>query len=85
VATRGTGYVFMLFNLDPTNSVNVPIGPLTANSTVYSGTVTTYSKAIYDMSQSFVWSGRTTSSLGNLTLPIMVTIPPWSMNVVTLQ
>jgi len=85
VATHGTGYALMLFNLDPTNSVNVPIGPLTANSTIYSGSVTTYSKAIYDMSQSFVWSGPATTSLGNLTLPIMVTIPPWSMNVVTLQ
>jgi hypothetical protein len=84
-ATQGTGYALMLFNLDETNPVTVPVGPATATSTVYSGTVSTYSKAIYDLSQSYIWSGPTTSSLGNVTLPTTVTLPPWSMSVITLQ
>ena len=59
-------------------------------------TVTTYDKAIYDLSGSptgtppdpagtSTWAPPTTTSMGAQTLPLTLTLTPWSMNVVIIQ
>jgi hypothetical protein len=45
----------------------------------------TYSKAIYDMTQTNLWNGPTTTSLGAKALPLSLSLDPWSMNVVIFQ
>jgi hypothetical protein len=81
-ASHGTGYALMLFNLDPANGVTVPvtINTLGSGSTV---TIVTYGKAQYDQSKTGVWAGPVTSSSGAWRSTFSVTLPVWSMNVVT--
>ena len=50
----------------------------------------TYDKSIYDQSNpgnsgGVVWADPTTTDLGAQTLPLTLTLTPWSMNVVTIQ
>jgi hypothetical protein len=58
--------------------------------------VTTYDKAIYDLSGSptgffpdpagtSTWAPPAKTSLGSQTLPLTLTLTPWSMNVVMIQ
>ena len=79
-ASQGSGHVVMLFNLDRTAAVSVPVGiaGMTSGSSV---ALTTYGKAEYDQSQSSVWAGPTTSTLGAWRTSFLVTLPPWSMTV----
>jgi hypothetical protein len=57
--------------------------------------VTTYDKAIYDLSGSptgtppdpvgtSTWAQPSTTSMGAQTLPVTLTLTPWSMNVVVI-
>jgi hypothetical protein len=48
-------------------------------------TVTTYDKALDDQSQTGAWADPTTASMGAQTLPLTLTLTPWSMNVVILK
>jgi len=48
-------------------------------------TVITYSKAIYDFSQSDVWDPPTTTPITPTTLPLSLSLDPWSMNVVIIH
>ena len=63
-------------------------------------TVETYNKAIYDQSGSqtgffpdsaasatnpYDWVGPTTTNLGAQSLPLTLTLAPWSMNVVIIK
>jgi len=50
----------------------------------------TYDKAIYDQSNpanagGAVWAPATTTDLGRQSLPLTLTLQPWSMNVVIVQ
>jgi hypothetical protein len=49
--------------------------------------VITYVKSIYDLTNAAtpVWAPPTTTDLGNQTLPLNVTLAPWSMNVILVQ
>jgi hypothetical protein len=58
--------------------------------------IETYDKAIYDLSGSptgtfpdplgtNTWAGPVTTNLGAQTLPLTLSLAPWSMNVVILQ
>jgi len=47
--------------------------------------VTTYSKAIYDQSKTNVWAAPTTATVSAQSLPLTLTLDPWSMNVVVLK
>ncbi len=69
---------------------------LSGKSSSSSVTVTTYDKAIYDLSGSptgtppdpagtSTWAAPTTTSMGAQTLPLTLTLTPWSMNVVVIQ
>ena len=58
---------------------------LSAQSTSSDVIVETYSKALYDQSQNNVWAAPTTTDLGKKTLPLELTLDPWSMNVVIIK
>ena len=69
---------------------------LSGKSSSSSVTVTTYDKAIYDLSGSptgtppdpvgtSTWAPPITTSLGAQTLPITLTLSPWSMNMIIIQ
>ena len=45
----------------------------------------TYDKSIYDLTQTDVWNGPTTTDLGGQSFPVTLTLTPWSMNVVIIQ
>jgi hypothetical protein len=85
----------VLFNRNETTSepVNITLSGQTTASTV---TVETYNKAIYDLSGSpagnppdpagtSTWAPSTTTSISSPTLPLNLTLTPWSMNVVIIH
>jgi hypothetical protein len=49
--------------------------------------VSTYSKALYDQSNGTtpVWAAPTTTDMGAQSLPLTLTLAPWSMNVVLIK
>jgi hypothetical protein len=83
-ATHSGGVALVVFNLNKTASEPVTIA-LSQLSTASSVTVQTYSKALYDQSQNNVWAAPTSTNLGTQTLPLALTLDPWSMNVILVQ
>jgi len=94
-ATHSGGTALVLFNRNETTSEPVSI-TLSAQTTVTSVTVETYNKAIYDLSGSptgtppdpagtSTWAPPTTTTISSPTLPLTLTLTPWSMNVVTIK
>jgi hypothetical protein len=94
-ATNPAGTALMLFNDNEATPQQVVV-TLTGKSTSAGVTVTTYDKAIYDLSGSptgtppdpsgtSTWAPPTTTSLGAQSLPLTLTLTPWSMNVVIVQ
>jgi len=94
-ATHSGGTALVLFNRNENASAPVTI-TLTGLSSATGVTVETYDKAIYDLSGSptgtppdpagtSTWAAPTTVSLGAQTLPLTLTLAPWSMNVVIIQ
>jgi hypothetical protein len=94
-ATNPDGTALVLFNLNETTpqSVSVTLSGKTSSSNVI---VTTYDKAIYDLSGSptgtpadssgtGTWASPATNSLGAQNLPLTLTLTPWSMNVVIIK
>jgi hypothetical protein len=94
-ATNPGGTALVLFNLNETASQQVSIALLgqTSSSNVK---VTTYDKAIYDLSGSptgtpadpsgtSTWAPPATNSLGAQNLPLTLTLTPWSMNVLIIK
>jgi hypothetical protein len=95
VATNPGGTAVLLFN-DNENLAQPVTVMLSGKSSSPSVNVTTYDKAIYDLSGSptgtppdpagtSTWAAPTTASMGAQTLPLMLTLSPWSMNVVIIQ
>jgi len=94
-ATSTGGTALVLFNLNETTSEPVTI-TLSGQSTASSVNVISYDKATYDLSGSptgffpdpagtSTWAGPTTTPLGAQSLPLTITLTPWSMNVVMIQ
>ncbi len=94
-ATHEGGTALVLFNRNETMSEPVSI-TLSAQTTVSSVTVETYNKAIYDLSGSpagnppdpvgtSTWAPPTTTTISSPTLPLTLTLTPWSMNVVIIH
>ena len=83
-ATHSGGTALVLFNLNETLSKTAVV-TLSGQSTTAGGTITTYSKDIYDQSETNVWAAPTTTTISSQSLPLMLTLDPWSMNVVLLQ
>ncbi len=94
-ATNPKGTALLLFNDNETTSQQVVIA-LSGKSSSSGVTVTTYDKAIYDQSGSptgtppdpagtSTWAAPTTTPMGARTLPLTLTLTPWSMNMVIIQ
>jgi hypothetical protein len=83
-ATHSGGTVLFVFNRNETTPEPVTIS-LSGTNASKGVTVITYSKAIYDQSQNNVWAPPTTAAMGAESLPLTLTLDPWSMNVVLLQ
>jgi hypothetical protein len=94
-ATHSGGTALVLFNVNETTSQPVTV-TLTGKTSSPGVTVITYDKAIYDLSGSptgtppdpagtSTWAGPTTTTLGAQTLPLTLTLAPWSMSVVLIQ
>ena len=94
-ATNPSGTALMLFNGNETTAQAVTI-TLTGKSSSAGVKVTTYDKSIYDLSGSptgtppdpagtNTWAASTSTNLGTQTLPLTLTLTPWSMNVVIIQ
>ena len=86
-ATHNGGTALVLFNLN--ENANAPVTvTLSGLSSATSVTVETYDKAIYDMSNpatTNTWAPPVTTNLGAQTLPLSLSLTPWSMNVVIIQ
>jgi hypothetical protein len=85
-ATHSGGTALVVFNLNETTSEPVQITLSKENSS--SGvTVITYDKSIYDQTNATppVWAPPTTTKMGAQSLPLTLTLTPWSMNVILIQ
>jgi hypothetical protein len=89
------GTAVLLFNDNETLAQPITIALSGKNSST-SVTVTTYDKAIYDLSGSptgtppdpagiSTWAPPNTTSMGAQSLPLTLTLTPWSMNLVIIQ
>jgi len=83
-ATHSGGTAIVLFNLNPTTEEPVKI-TLSGQSTTSGVTMITYSKAIYDKTKNNVWDPPTTTDLGSESLPLSLSLAPWSMNVILIK
>jgi hypothetical protein len=83
-ATNHGGTALVLFNLNETASESVAVA-LSGQQASSGVTVETYSKAIYDQSKTNVWAPPATVDLGAQSLPLALTLAPWSMNVVIVK
>lgn len=79
----GGGTALVLFNVNETASLPVTI---TVNGVASSSSVilNVYDKKIYDASKNNVWTAPWEDKLGARSLPLKLTLAPWSMNVVRL-
>jgi hypothetical protein len=86
-ATSNGGTALVLFNLS--ENANAPVTITLSGLSSASGvTVETYDKAIYDMSNpatTDTWAPPVTTNLGAQSLPLTLSLAPWSMNVVMIQ
>ncbi len=83
-ATHSGGTALVLFDVNETarESVSITVNGETTSPGV---TVITYSKAIYNATQNNDWNPPTTTNLGSRSLPLSLTLEPWSMNVVIIE
>ncbi len=84
-ATQGTGYALMLFNLNQSTASTVTVSLANAASSSYKGAALTYGKAQYDTSANNVWTGPVSTPVSVSGTSATVTLPPYSMTVLTLQ
>jgi hypothetical protein len=84
LASRGRGYRVLLFNLDRNASVTLPLA-LSQKSGQWTAQQTTYGKAEYDQSRNNRWASPTRKTLGKISSGAKVTLPPWSMSVISLD
>jgi hypothetical protein len=94
-ATNPRGTALALFNVNETTPEPVVV-TLTGKSASTNVKVITYDKALYDLSGSTTgtppdpsgtstWAAPTTTDMGAQTLPLTLTLTPWSMNVVIIE
>lgn len=99
-ATHGTGYALMLFNLNETTAETVAVN-VGSESTSSDVQVITYDKQMYDQTDPTcatdagcsynssltypAWVTPTTTDMGSQSLPLTLTLQPWSMNVVIVK
>jgi hypothetical protein len=86
-ATHSGGTALILFNLNETTSEPVTISLSNETTSSPDVKVTTYNKALYDQTNAnpAVWATPTTTDMGTQSLPLTLTLTPWSMNVIIIQ
>jgi len=84
-ATKGAGYAVLLFNLDQNNAATVTVNIAGASRSSFSASSVVYGKKQYDDSKNGVWTAPLSANLGTVGKTFSVTLPVWSMTVVTLQ
>jgi hypothetical protein len=82
--SQGANDNVLLVNLDENNAATVPVG-VSGLASGSSAAITTYGKAQYDLSKNNVWTGSVTSSLGAWRTSVPVTLPPWSVTLVSIK
>ena len=83
-ATHSGGTAVVLFNLNESTSETVQV-TLTGISSSTDVIEYTYDKSIYDQSQNDVWNPPTKTDLDAQSLPLTLTLTPWSMNVLIIR
>jgi hypothetical protein len=85
-ASHSGGTALVLFNLNKTASVPV-VAMVPGQAASTDVTVMTYDKALYDKSNAAtpVWADPVTTDMGAQSLPLTLTLTPWSMNVVIVK
>jgi hypothetical protein len=84
-ATNATGFALVLINTDSANSHSSLISVNNAQSASYTATSQTYGKQQYDLSQTGVWAGSVSASLGTVSIGnFSVALPPWSITFIKL-
>jgi hypothetical protein len=75
----------LLFNLNKEASIATTVGVTNGSGTTFAATTSTYGRAQYDQSEYGVWAGPEVDQLGLQTLPMQITLPPWSVTALQLQ
>ncbi len=84
-AKTAFGYSLLLFNLGQTGAIPVSVSLAGTSRTSFSAELLQYGKAQYDRSKSGVWWTALTQSLGTIRFPYALSLPPYSMTVITLK
>jgi len=83
-STYKGSYALLLFNLNETSAVTVPVA-ISAKTSGTGLSITTYGKAQYDQSETNQWVGPVSSTTGAWNQTFSVTLPPWSMSAVVVN
>jgi len=83
-ATHSGGTAVVLFNVNETAAETVQL-TITGKSSSADVKQYSYDKATYDNTQNLDWNPPNTADLGAQTLPLTITLTPWSMNVLIIQ
>ena len=83
-ASSRQGYRLLLFNLDRDRDITLPV-TLQGNPGRWRTQQLTYGKAEYDQSRKNRWALPSEKSIGIAGNKLQVTLPPWSMSVVSLD
>jgi hypothetical protein len=83
-ATHSGGTALVVFNLHETIAMPLTV-ELSGQSYSSSVILKSYSKALYDQSKDNVWADPVTTDMGTRTMPITLTLAPWSMNVLLIK
>lgn len=85
-ATHSGGTALVLFNLNETASQSVTVN-LSVETSSPDVKVITYDKSIYDQTDAAtpVWAPPATTDMSKQSLPLTLTLTPWSMNVVIIK
>jgi hypothetical protein len=84
-ATHGTGYSVFLINTDSNNIHKITLNLQNSARSSFSATALTYGKAEYDLSAKGNWAPPSPSTIGSVGTTFQVSLPVWSVTLVSLQ
>jgi hypothetical protein len=83
-ATHAGGVAIVVFNLSATAPASVSVG-VSGTSSSSAILLDAYDKAAYDLSAANLWVGPSEQQLGPSSLPLNLTLTPWSMTVMRIS
>jgi hypothetical protein len=83
-ATHRGGYAVLLVNTDAAHTQTPSLSIANGTARRYTGRTLSYGKQQYDQSQQGIWAGPVSSVLGEVGADFTITLPPWSLALVTL-